>query len=473
MAQNSGASTPVVIVLFGATGDLSRRMLLPALAQLHARELLPREWRVIGSGRSERSDEDFADLVAEALDEFADGRPRDWDDLSDRFSYVGGEFTADDGGSLPGAVAAVREELGGEVDLVHVLATPPEAFAGITEALDAHGLAEDAAVVYEKPFGTSVSTFEELDRVVSRHLAPEQVFRIDHFLAKESVRGLLAFRFANRLISPIWHRDHVAQVQIDFPETLGVSDRVEFYEETGAALDMLVTHLFQLAAQVAMEPPDHLDDAEALARAREDALAAFRPLDVSEVVLGQFDGYRDLDGVADDSGTDTYVAARLWVDTDRWRGVPFLLRTGKRLADDEGRITLVLREPEEARGRDGRSTGPGTVEIDLADGGSVALRIALKEPGPAAEVRATRLRADLEAGGSTGGPLLPYAAIVHDVLRRDHALFTSAAGLRAAFEAFAPLQSGQRPSPLPYRPGGWGPVEAEALAEPWGWRAGQ
>src|SRR5690606_34675445 len=195
------------------------------------------------------------------------------------------------------------------------------------------------------------------------------------------VQNLYVLRFANQLLAGLWNADHVEQVQIDVPETLDVADRAEFYDETGAALDMLVTHLFQVAAQVAMEAPEDLRDPRSVASAREDAIASFRPLDPKDVVLGQFEGYRDIDGVAGDSRTDTFVAARLWVDNDRWRGVPFLLRTGKRMAADGEEVTLVLRDP--AGPLAGEVAHPGTVRISIEDTGSkLSFGLSVKQPGP-------------------------------------------------------------------------------------------
>jgi glucose-6-phosphate 1-dehydrogenase len=241
-------------------------------------------------------------------------------------------------------------------------------------------------VVYEKPYGTSPEGFEQLDKAVHAVLDEEQVFRIDHFLGKQGTQDLHVLRFANQLFAGIWSREHVAEVQIDVPETLDINDRAVFYDQTGATRDMLVTHLFQVAAEVAMEPPVTMSAAD-LQAARESVIAAFRPLAPDQVVLGQYQGYRDVQGVAEGSRTDTFVAARLWVDTDRWRDVPFVLRTGKRMAGSAQQVTLVLRD---------------------------------------VEVRA-------------GEPLPAYAALLNDVLLGDRSLFTSREGLGFAWRTAAPL----------------------------------
>src|SRR3978361_1735079 len=263
--------------------------------------------------------------------------------------------------------------------VVHYQAVPPAAFPDITRALSRHGLAEGARVVYEKPYGTSLQSFRDLDALVSSVLDEDQIFRIDHFLGKEGTQDLHVLRFANAMFGEVWSRKHVAEVQIGVPEELDVAQRAAFYDGTGATLDMLVTHLFQVAAEVAMEPPASLAPVDLLA-ARESVLSAFRPLDPDEdVVLGQFEGYRDIDGVADDSTTDTFVAARVWVDSDRWRDVPFLLRTGKRMARSAQRVSLLLKTPE---GPVDCLPGHGNVlSLALSGSGSVDLGPGTHKPG--------------------------------------------------------------------------------------------
>jgi glucose-6-phosphate 1-dehydrogenase len=456
---------PTVFVLFGATGDLAARMVLPAFDQLDRRGLLPRDWRLVGSGRGERSDDDFRQLVTDALAEHGGDEPSAG--LLDRLRFAGGGHTPEDPGQLVDVVAQAREELGDGVSLVHYLAVPPEAFENTTRALHRHGLTEGARVVYEKPYGTSPDGFRELDELVHSVLDEEQVFRIDHFLGKEGTQDLHVLRFANGLFSSVWSREHVAQVQVDVPETLDVADRAEFYDATGAVLDMLVTHLFQVAAEVAMEPPVSLTPGD-LQDARESVLAAFRPLAREDVVLGQFEGYRDLDDVADDSSTDTFVAARLWVDTDRWHGVPFLLRTGKRMAESHQVVTLVLRRPD---GPVGAVPGGGnTVSLSLSGAGALDLGLVAKRPGPDLELAVARTALDL-ASVPGGEPLPAYASLIHDVLVGDRSLFTTSAGLAQAWRAVRPVLD-DPPELQPYAPGSWGPEAAQALADPCGWALG-
>ena len=289
--------------------------------------------------------EDFRAHFRDALTESGTKpEPEEWDAFASGCSSRAAGSAPTDPGSLLDVIGKAREQAGGDPQLVHYLAVPPVAFAELTKALGQHGLSKDARVVYEKPFGTSADNFRELDQVVHSVLDEQQVYRIDHFLGKEATQDLHVLRFANGSFAAFWNREHVESVQIDVPETLDISDRAQFYDATGAVLDMLVTHLFQVAAEVAMEPPASLGALD-LQAARETVIGSFRPLDPAEVVLGQFDGYRDVPGVDPHSNRDTFVAARLWIDTDRWRGVPFYLRTGKRLAASAQRVSLILREP--------------------------------------------------------------------------------------------------------------------------------
>ena len=370
---------PTIFVLFGATGDLAKRLVLPAFYRLAQEGLLPRQWLLVGNGRGDVAHEDFRKHVRDVLGEFGP-KPakKEWKAFAERVFFAGGGFTSDSPGSLLDDLAKARESLGGDPQLVHYLAVPPVAFEELTRALGQHGLARNARVVYEKPFGTSPASFRTLDRVVHSVLDEQQVYRIDHFLGKEATQDLHLLRFANGLFAAMWNREHVESVQIDVPEKLGITDRSVFYDATGAVLDMLVTHLFQVAAEVAMEPPASLGALD-LQAAREKVIKSFRPLDPAEAVLGQFTGYRSVPGVAAKSGQNTFVAARLWIDNPRWRGVPFYLRTGKRLAETKQRVSLVLREPSGPLA--GQLSGEGNVlsfslagdgEIDLSPGGQAA-----------------------------------------------------------------------------------------------------
>jgi len=461
---------PVVFVLFGATGDLAKRMVLPALYRLACRGLLPRQWRLVGNGRGDITHEDFRARVHDALTEFGpEPEGADWGSFAQRVFFAGGGFSPGSPGSLPGVLGEARAALGGSPQLVHYLAVPPVAFGGLTQALGQYGLARGARVIYEKPFGTSPASFRELDRVVHSVLDEQQVYRIDHFLGKEATQDLHLLRFANGSSAAYWNRGHVESVQIDVPETLGISDRAQFYDATGAVLDMLVTHLFQVAAEVAMEPPATLD-APGLQAAREQVISCFRPLDPREVVLGQFDGYRQVPGVDPRSGRDTFVAARLWIDTPRWQQVPFYLRTGKRMAASKQWISLILREPPGPLS--GQLPRPGNVlSFSLAGDGEIGLSLVVKKPGPALDLDVARASIPL-ASLHGADPLPAYVRLIHDVLLGDRSLFTRPDGLAAVWQMAEPLLTS--PPPIaPYPPGSWGPARARELIAPGQWLLGQ
>ena len=466
MANDPG---PTVFVLFGATGDLAKRMVLPAFYTLAIEGLLPKDWILVGNGRGDVSHEDFRGHVHEVLTEFGphpDKGP--WQQFAKRLRFAGGGFNTDDPGSLRDVIADATRDVGRAAQLVHYLAVPPVAFGELTRALGTYGLAEGARVVYEKPFGTSPESFRALNRVVRSVLDESQVYRIDHFLGKEATQNLHVMRFANEVFAAMWNRNHIESVQIDVPETLGIDDRAEFYDATGAVLDMLVTHLFQVAAEVAMEPPASLGAAD-LQSARERVIRSFRPLDPAEVVLGQFTGYRDVPGVRARSSTDTYVAARLWIDNARWRGVPFYLRTGKRLAASQQRVSLVLRTPASPLAHlPGQSN---VLSFTLTGDGEVDLQLLAKKPGTEMIVEPAVQRLPL-AELPDAEPLPPYVRLIHDVLIGDRSLFTRPDGLAAAWKVVKPVLD-HPPRPAKYEQGSWGPAKATRLVAPGRWLCGQ
>ncbi|MGH3395539.1 MAG: glucose-6-phosphate dehydrogenase [Streptosporangiaceae bacterium] len=467
---SGGDPGPVVFVLFGATGDLARRMVLPAFYRLALEGLLPKQWHLVGNGRGDVAHEDFRAHVHDALTEFGpQPKPGEWDAFAERVFFAGGGFDSDNPGSLLDGLDQARSSLGADPQLVHYLAVPPVAFAGLTKALGQHGLAAGARVVYEKPFGTSGEDFRELDQVVHSVLDEQQVYRIDHFLGKEATQDLHLMRFANRSTAAFWNAEHVDSVQIDVPETLGIDDRAQFYDATGAVLDMLVTHLFQVAAEVAMEPPASLGPLD-LQAARETVIGCFRPLDPAEVVLGQFDGYRDVPGIDPHSSRDTFVAARLWIDNPRWRGVPFYLRTGKRMAASGQRVSLVLREPYGPLSGQ-VPAGANVLSFSLAGDGEVDLALVAKKPGPGLDLDVAHASIPL-ATLPGADPLPPYVRLIHDVLLGDRSLFTRPDGLAAVWQVAGPLLSGPPPVQS-YAPGSWGPARARDLIAPGRWLLGQ
>ncbi len=470
--QQDGTATPgpTAFVLFGATGDLAKRMVLPAFYKLAQEGLLPDKWRLIGNGRGDVAHEDFRSHFHDALTEFdKTPDPKQWDDFAQHVYFAGGGFNTGDPGGLLDVIGKARDSLGQDAQLVHYLAVPPSAFTELTKALGQHGLAQGARVVYEKPFGTSGEIFRELDDAVHSVLDEQQVYRIDHFLGKEATQDLHLLRFANGLFAASWDREHIESVQIDVPETLDISDRAEFYDATGAVLDMIVTHLFQVAAEVAMEPPATLGPLD-LQAAREEVISTFRPLDPAEVVLGQFDGYRDVPGIDPHSNQNTFVAAKLWIDSDRWRGVPFYLRTGKQLAASAQQVSIILRDPP------GPLAGKlpkeaNVLTFSLAGDGEIDLSLVAKKPGPALDLDVAH--ASIPLNKLTGAdPLPPYVRLIHDVLIGDRSLFTRPDGLAAVWQVADPLLT-HPPQVQPYAPGSWGPAQATELIAPGHWLLGE
>ena len=471
MSDSTSALTPdpTVFILYGATGDLAHRLVLPAFFQLAIAGLLPTDWRLIGNGRGDLSDEDFQERMRQSLEEFGPKPSRGpWDEVRARVRFAGGGFETSNAGSLLEVVKQAQEELGGHPQLIHYMAVPPAAFGPLTEAIGAHDLAHGSRVVYEKPFGTSLESFTELDRIAHETFEEKQIYRIDHFLGKEATQDVHVMRFANGLFAGAWDRSHIECVQVDVPETLDVAMRASFYESTGAILDMLVTHLMQLAAEVAMDPP-HCLEPECLGKSREEVIACFRPLTHDDVVVGQYEGYRDTEGVAADSRTETFVAVRMWVDNERWKGVPFLMRTGKCMAESHQRVSVIFRDP--VPGLPDQPMGQSVLGFELSGDGEIELSLVVKEPGVSMKLGPSTVVISLGKGFHT--PSLPaYSRLLHDVLMGDRSLFTRPDGLAHVWKVAGEILT-DKPEPVTYPKNSWGPPEAAALIAPDHWLLGQ
>ena len=471
MTTDGAALPPHVLLLFGARGDLAARKLFPGLYRLAAAGRLPEEWAVVGSGRhSPGSDDDFRDEVRDGLRESVDDLDDDLlRDLLERVTFRTSD--ADDGSDLAAHVREVEERLGegsgDEVRRLVYLSVPPTAMSGMVAMLGREGLAERARLVIEKPFGLDLESFEQLDHDVHEVFDEEQVFRIDHFLGKEAVQNLLALRFANALFEPAWDRRSIASVQVDVPETLAMEGRGSFYESTGALRDMVSTHLFQILGAVALEDPGEWS-AGAVRQARAAVFRDVRPLDPARVVLGQYDGYRDEDDVDEDSTVETFVALEAWVDNDRWRDVPFLLRTGKAMAETRRTVTLRFRRP------DSEVFAPvaavDELVLELTDEATVQVDLLGKRPGPEMELAPATMHLDLGEELPDDDPLEAYERLLLDVMEGDHTLFAHAEETRRLWEVCQPVLD-DRPEPQPYDQGSWGPDAALDLP-PGGWRLG-
>ncbi len=463
-----------VIVLFGATGDLAKRKLLPGLFHLAVAGLLPQNYRIIGTApaSSAISDEEFRAHAKQAAQDFCTSKPTgdEWTTFAQRLSFASAE--PGDYGALQAEVARAEKEIGGSPRRLFHLAVPPSAFASVVTMLGDAGLATgESRVIIEKPFGTDLKSAIELAKVVHSVFDESQIFRIDHFLGKESVDNILAFRFANGLFEPVWNLSHIKYVQIDVPETLSIEGRAEFYDKTGAYRDMVVTHLFQVLGFVAMEPPVTLT-AQHLRAEKQKVFEALKPIDVRHVVRGQYEGYRNEKGIAPDSQTETLAAVRVEVDNWRWHGVPFFLRSGKSMGASQQMITLGFHEPPLRMFKARRKSVPdglrNEIIIDFADPGSISVRFLAKEPGAEMSLGAATLVFKYAESFATANALEGYERLILDAMLGDQSLFTSSDGILRLWEISEPLL--QNPPPVqPYARGSWGPDSADKLISPFRW----
>ena len=370
-------------------------------------------------------------------------------------------------------MADAREEIDADT-VLHYLSVPPNAAAPIIEQLGSSGLNAGARVILEKPFGTDLASARALDDTLHGVFDESQIFRIDHYIGREAVQNILAVRFANGMFEPVWNRDHIDHVQIDVPETLSIGMRAAFYEATGAYRDMVVTHLLHVLGFVAMEPPTSFD-AQELAAETDKVFAAMAPIAPDDAVRGQYEGYRDEQGVAPDSGTETFVAVRVRVDNWRWSGVPFFLRAGKRMAESRHQLTLVFREPPrrifpiDCRYA-AEEFGNDHLTFELGEPGSISASFLAKVPGPALELGEASM--SFSYADAFGGPmslLEPYERLIHDVMLGDRTLFTTSRGIERLWEVSAPLL--KDPPPVePYAAGSWGPAAMNDLIAPRRWQ---
>jgi glucose-6-phosphate 1-dehydrogenase len=461
-----------VIVLFGATGDLAKRKLLPGMYHLMRVGLMPEHFRIIGAARRPIGDEEFRQLARDSIRDSGRraGDHEAWERFSEslRFASVGEGFD-----ELGHEVAAAREELGEDSETLIYLSLPPNAMEATVNELGEVGLGKGARVITEKPFGTDLASARKLNGRLHSVFAEHRIFRIDHYLGREAVQNLLALRFANGMFEPVWNRNHIDHVQIDIPETLSIEMRGSFYEGTGAFRDMIVTHLFQVLGFVAMEPPISLE-AKPLGIEREKVFESMPRLRPEDVVRGQYEGYREEDGVAGDSDTETFVAVRAFVDNWRWEGVPFYLRSGKRLAESRHLLTVAFKRPPRRMfplncDQIAESFGHDHLTFELGDPGSISASFLAKVPGPRIELGEAHMRFSYADNfGGTGQALDPYERLIHDVMVGDRTLFSSSEAIERLWEVSEPLLEAP-PQSIAYEPGSWGPREIDKLIAPRHW----
>ncbi len=464
-----GPRYPQVVVLVGATGDLARRKLLPGLFHLASAGFIP-GCRIIGVSLDEFDADGFRAAARSALDEFSSRKIKDddWAAFAASLDYVPLNAGA---AALRAAVDNAEKTFSGESRRLHYLSVPPSAALPAVRLLGEAGLVERSRIIMEKPFGTDLASAVTLNKKLHEVFDEDQIFRIDHFLGKEPAQNILAFRFANGLFEPIWNRNFIDHVQIDVPETLGLGKRSAFYEATGAYRDMVVTHLFQILAFMAMEPPTALAP-RPISEEKNKVFRSMLPLDPGNVVRGQYSGYRTEDGVDPESDTETFISLKCEIDNWRWAGVPFLLRTGKRLAEGQRVISIAFREPPKSMFPAGSGVGahgPDHLTFDLADASKMSLSFYGKRPGPGMRLDKQSLQFAMHDTGLIGDVLEAYERLILDAMRGDHTLFTTAEGIERLWEVSAPLLEAPPPVRF-YAPGSWGPNAIHQLVAPRAWR---
>ncbi|AMM34501.1 Glucose-6-phosphate 1-dehydrogenase [Sinomonas atrocyanea] len=482
----SRVAGPSSLVLFGITGDLARKKLVPALYDLATRGLLPPSFGLVGFARRNPDNDDFAAVLKESVKTHSRA-PFDedvWAQLSAGMRFVEGEFDDDDAfGRLALTLAELEEQRGTLGNHAFYLSIPPKTFEQVCRQLSKHGLAKadgDAwrRVVIEKPFGHDLASARKLNEIVESVFPPDCVFRIDHYLGKETVQNILALRFVNRLFEPVWNASHVDHVQITMAEDIGTSGRAGYYDGVGAARDVIQNHLLQLLALTAMEEPLSFN-AEDLRAEKEKVLAAVQlPADLSQQsARGQFtggwqggelvQGYLEEDGIAADSTTETYAAIRLDINTRRWAGVPFYLRSGKRLGRRVTEIAVVFKHAPNRlfAGQSQDDLGQNTVVIRVQPDEGVTLRFSSKVPGTQMEVRDVTMDFGYGHAFTESSPEA-YERLILDVLLGEPPLFPRHREVELSWRIFDPFQgywASLTERPEPYAPGSWGPASADEL----------
>ncbi len=451
-----GPRFPQVVILVGATGDLARRKLIPGLLHLATAGFIP-ACRIIGVSLDDFDASAFRAFARAAIDEFAARNISndDWNAFAGSLDYVPLKAGS---AAIAAAVAAAEKSFGAESRRLHYLSVPPGAALAAVRTLGEAGLVAQSRIIMEKPFGADLASAVELNAKLHEVFAEEQIFRIDHYLGKEPAQNILAFRFANGLFEPIWNRNFIDHVQIDVPETLGLGKRSAFYESTGAYRDMVVTHLFQILGFMAMEPPTHLAP-KPISEEKNKVFRSMLPIQPTDVVRGQYTGYRSEEGVSPESDTETFIALKCSIDNWRWAGVPFYLRTGKRLAEGQ-RIISITAQDHVPRGFGHRRTWARPPDLRSCRCGAHLVVLLWKAPGPRHETRQAQpaVRDERHGPGRRGARSLRAAHPRCDA-RRSHAVhhgrryrasvgdFSPVAGVAAAREGLRPGVMGAQRDP--------------------------
>jgi len=465
---------PVSIVIFGASGDLTQRKLVPSLFNLCRKGRMPQKFQIVGYGGTAFTNEQFRAHLEEGVKQFASFKYTDaeWKDFTSALVYQQGHY--DNTADYEKLKSLLQDWEAGSGDRIYYMATPPGVFPKIVDMLaQTDQLTENEGwrrVVIEKPFGTDLKTACDLNEQIHKALNEKQIYRIDHYLGKETVQNILVSRFSNTIFEPLWNRNYIDHVEITVAEEVGVEHRARFYDQVGVLRDMFQNHLLQLVSLVAMEPPVSFD-ASALRNEKVKVLSAIRPMKAEEVlqrtVLAQYKGYREEEGVNKESRTPTYAAVRLQIDNWRWQGVPFYLRSGKALQEKLSQITIEFKEPPHLLfpGSDNHLT-PNMLVLYLQPDEGMHLRFEAKVPDTAAQMRSVDM--EFHYADSFGKTAIPeaYERLLLDVLTGDASLFTRADEVETAWGIIDPIiqtLDTQQPSLATYVPGTWGPAEADEL----------
>lgn len=465
---------PVSIVIFGASGDLTQRKLVPSLFNLCRKDRMPSRFRIVGYGNTAFTDEQFRAHLKEGLKEFASFKysEEEWHRFAATLVYQQGRYT--DLADFKKLGNFLKEWEGGAGNRVYYMATPPGIFPNIIDLLGlTNQLAEENGwrrVVIEKPFGTDLESARSLNEQIHKALNERQIYRIDHYLGKETVQNILMARFANTIFEPLWNRNYIDHVEITVAEEVGVEHRARFYDQVGVLRDMFQNHLLQLVSLVAMEPPVSFD-ATALRNEKVKVLTAIQPMKEQDVPLrtvrAQYKGYCEEEGVDTSSTTPTYAAVRLQIDNWRWQGVPFYLRSGKSLKEKLSQVTIEFKEPPHLLFPNSvNHITPNMLVLYLQPDEGMHLRFEAKVPDTVSETRSVDM--EFHYADSFGKTAIPeaYERLLLDVLTGDASLFTRADEVETAWGLIDPILRAweAQKQPLPsYEPGSWGPAEAEEL----------